>query len=178
VKAVLQFGLRGYQRCISPMLPHACRFVPTCSEYALEAVERYGALRGSWLALARLLRCHPLARAGYDPVPPEKHSSMSNEASPQTDEPCYPSTNKSPARRLRCKQTPATCGTMNPRTPRHSASSNLGAGPTRQPPPLATQRRSRRPALGGRAQSRTPMGIFALSEKLDSFTTTFQVQDF
>jgi uncharacterized protein len=78
VKAVLQFGLRGYQRCISPMLPHACRFVPTCSEYALEAVERYGALRGSWLALARLLRCHPLARAGYDPVPPEKHSSMSS----------------------------------------------------------------------------------------------------
>jgi len=88
--------------------------------------------------------------------------------------------NKSPARRLRCTQTPATCGTMNPRTPRHSASRNPGAGPTRQPPPLATQRRSRHPAFGGRAHShsRTPRGSSALFEKLDSFTTTFQLQDF
>ena len=77
MKAALQFGLRGYKRWISPMLPHACRFVPTCSEYALEAVEHHGALRGSWLALARLLRCHPLARAGYDPVPAERNSSRS-----------------------------------------------------------------------------------------------------
>jgi len=69
MKAVIQFALRGYKRWISPMLPHACRFVPTCSEYAMEAVERYGAWRGSWLAITRLLRCHPLARAGYDPVP-------------------------------------------------------------------------------------------------------------
>lgn len=69
MKAVLQSILRGYKRWISPMLPHACRFVPTCSEYALEAVELHGALRGSWLAVTRLLRCHPLARAGYDPVP-------------------------------------------------------------------------------------------------------------
>jgi putative membrane protein insertion efficiency factor len=53
------------------MLPHACRFVPTCSEYALEAVDLHGPLRGSWLAIARLLRCHPFARAGYDPVPQE-----------------------------------------------------------------------------------------------------------
>jgi hypothetical protein len=88
--------------------------------------------------------------------------------------------NNSPARRLRCRQRPATCGTMNPRTPRHSTSRNPGAGPTRQPPPLATQRRSRRPAFGGRAHShsRTPTGIFAPSRKLDSFTTTFQLQDF
>jgi len=69
MKSLMQGLLRGYKRWISPMLPHACRFVPTCSEYALEAVERHGALRGSWLALTRLLRCHPLARAGYDPVP-------------------------------------------------------------------------------------------------------------
>jgi uncharacterized protein len=75
MKAALQFGLRGYKRWISPMLPHACRFVPTCSEYALEAIELHGALRGSWLALTRLLRCHPLARAGYDPVPSVKNSS-------------------------------------------------------------------------------------------------------
>ena len=71
MKAAIQFVLRGYKRWISPMLPHACRFVPTCSEYAMEAVERHGALHGSGLALARLLRCHPLARAGYDPVPAE-----------------------------------------------------------------------------------------------------------
>ena len=69
MKSLMQWLLRGYKRWISPMLPHACRFVPTCSEYALEAVERHGALRGSWLALARLLRCHPFASAGYDPVP-------------------------------------------------------------------------------------------------------------
>ncbi|MGA9564749.1 MAG: membrane protein insertion efficiency factor YidD [Candidatus Korobacteraceae bacterium] len=77
MKAVMQAGLRGYKRWISPMLPHACRFEPTCSEYALEAVERHGALRGSWLALTRLLRCHPLARAGYDPVPSANNSSKS-----------------------------------------------------------------------------------------------------
>jgi uncharacterized protein len=51
------------------MLPHACRFVPTCSEYAMEAIERHGVFRGSALAAGRLLRCHPFARAGYDPVP-------------------------------------------------------------------------------------------------------------
>lgn len=69
MKQVLQFALRGYQRFISPLLPHSCRFVPTCSEYALEAIERHGAIRGSWLAVARLLRCHPFARSGYDPPP-------------------------------------------------------------------------------------------------------------
>jgi putative membrane protein insertion efficiency factor len=52
------------------MLPHACRFVPTCSQYAIEAVECHGAIRGSVLAAGRLLRCHPFARAGFDPVPP------------------------------------------------------------------------------------------------------------
>lgn len=69
MKLALQFGLRMYKRWLSPMLPHSCRFVPTCSEYAIDAIERHGALRGSWLAVARLLRCHPFARAGYDPVP-------------------------------------------------------------------------------------------------------------
>ena len=61
--------LAGYKRWISPSLPNACRFVPTCSEYAMEAVERHGAFRGSLLAAWRLLRCNPLARSGYDPVP-------------------------------------------------------------------------------------------------------------
>jgi len=69
MKKAIQFLLWGYKRLISPMLPHACRFVPTCSEYGMEAVERHGAMRGSLLAVGRLLRCHPFARAGYDPVP-------------------------------------------------------------------------------------------------------------
>jgi uncharacterized protein len=64
---VLQL-LRGYKWAISPMFPPACRFVPTCSEYALEAVERYGAARGGWMAIMRLFRCHPFAHGGYDPV--------------------------------------------------------------------------------------------------------------
>jgi len=69
MKQAVQFVLRTYKRFVSPMLPRSCRFVPTCSEYAMEAVERHGVLRGTWLAIARLLRCHPFARAGYDPVP-------------------------------------------------------------------------------------------------------------
>ena len=60
--------LRTYKWAISPLFPPACRFVPTCSEYAMEAVERYGALRGGWMAFTRILRCHPFARSGYDPV--------------------------------------------------------------------------------------------------------------
>ncbi|HVP54905.1 MAG TPA: membrane protein insertion efficiency factor YidD [Candidatus Eisenbacteria bacterium] len=77
MRAAISVALRGYKRWISPMLPHACRFVPTCSEYAQEAVERYGVVRGGWLAVWRLLRCHPLARSGYDPVPVESGSSRS-----------------------------------------------------------------------------------------------------
>ncbi len=63
--------LSVYKRWISPALPAACRFVPTCSEYAMEAVERHGALRGSLLAAWRVLRCHPFCRGGHDPVPQE-----------------------------------------------------------------------------------------------------------
>jgi len=70
MRQAVQFVLQCYQRVISPMLPHACRFVPTCSQYAIEAVERHGVVRGGLLATARLLRCHPFARAGFDPVPP------------------------------------------------------------------------------------------------------------
>ena len=61
--------LAVYRRLISPLLGPRCRFVPTCSTYAVEAVQRHGALRGSWLTLKRLLRCHPFAEGGYDPVP-------------------------------------------------------------------------------------------------------------
>jgi putative membrane protein insertion efficiency factor len=74
-KITLQ-ALRGYKWAVSPMLPTACRYVPTCSEYAIEAVERYGALRGSWMALRRVLRCHPLAGSGYDPVPVKEQDSI------------------------------------------------------------------------------------------------------
>ncbi len=61
--------LRFYKRFISPGLPSQCRFVPTCSEYMCEAVERHGAARGLWMGLKRLVRCHPLCDGGYDPVP-------------------------------------------------------------------------------------------------------------
>lgn len=60
--------LTFYQRCISPVLPSACKFYPTCSQYAREAVLLYGTRRGVWMALKRLLRCRPFARGGYDPV--------------------------------------------------------------------------------------------------------------
>lgn len=66
--------LRAYKWVVSPMLLPACRYVPTCSEYALEAVERYGVLRGGFLALKRLSRCHPLGRGGYDPVVQDSRS--------------------------------------------------------------------------------------------------------
>jgi len=61
--------LRFYKRAISPLLGQRCRFYPTCSEYMHEAVERYGALKGFWMGLKRLLRCQPFCRGGYDPVP-------------------------------------------------------------------------------------------------------------
>jgi putative membrane protein insertion efficiency factor len=61
--------LRVYKAVVSPALPPACRFTPTCSQYALEAIERHGALRGSWLALRRLSRCHPFNPGGFDAVP-------------------------------------------------------------------------------------------------------------
>jgi putative membrane protein insertion efficiency factor len=69
---VLVALLTGYRRLISPLLPPSCRFYPSCSTYALEAVQVHGAGRGSWLALRRLSRCHPFHAGGLDPVPPAR----------------------------------------------------------------------------------------------------------
>jgi len=68
VQKLVLFLLSGYKWAISPMFPPACRYVPTCSEYAMDAVAHHGVARGSVMAAWRLLRCHPFARGGYDPV--------------------------------------------------------------------------------------------------------------
>ena len=67
--AIVLWMLRAYKRVLSPLLPPACRYVPTCSEYAAEAVEMHGLLRGGLMAAWRVLRCHPFVKGGYDPVP-------------------------------------------------------------------------------------------------------------
>ncbi len=61
--------IRGYRLVISPLFLPSCRFQPTCSQYALDAVERFGTIRGGWMSLKRILRCHPFHPGGYDPVP-------------------------------------------------------------------------------------------------------------
>lgn len=67
--AILVGALRFYKRFVSPLLPPACRFYPSCSQYAIEAIQTHGSLRGSWLAAKRLGRCQPFSKGGYDPVP-------------------------------------------------------------------------------------------------------------
>lgn len=66
---VLLLPIRFYRVCISPFTPASCRYTPTCSEYAMESIRKHGPLKGSWLALRRLSRCHPWGGEGYDPVP-------------------------------------------------------------------------------------------------------------
>lgn len=72
MKMFLRLIIRCYQLLVAPFLGTQCRFEPSCSRYADEAVRTHGAIKGSWLTLRRLLRCHPLAKAGYDPVPHSK----------------------------------------------------------------------------------------------------------
>lgn len=69
VRRLLILAIKGYKRFISPALPPACRYLPTCSMYALEAIERHGAAKGVWLGAKRVCRCHPWGGSGYDPVP-------------------------------------------------------------------------------------------------------------
>ncbi len=69
MKRILMMLVKFYRKFISPMRQPCCRFMPTCSQYALEALEKYGAVKGSWLAIKRILRCNPLCKGGYDPVP-------------------------------------------------------------------------------------------------------------
>lgn len=74
MKRVLLAMLRFYKRSISPLLPPACKYTPTCSEYAMEAIQKHGVIKGVGLAIWRILRCNPFAKGGYDPVPePKKH---------------------------------------------------------------------------------------------------------
>ena len=69
MRFVLKFLIRGYQLAISPLLGPSCRFYPSCSHYALEAIDTHGALRGTWLTIKRISRCHPFHEGGFDPVP-------------------------------------------------------------------------------------------------------------
>jgi len=68
VRKIIIFFIRIYKRFISPILPNSCRFYPTCSQYAMDAVQKYGALRGAAMAAYRIIRCNPFNRGGYDPV--------------------------------------------------------------------------------------------------------------
>ena len=69
MRGALILAVRGYQLWVSPLLPSACRYYPTCSAYAIEAIEKHGAINGSWMAIRRIARCHPFRPGGYDPVP-------------------------------------------------------------------------------------------------------------
>ncbi|MDA7027333.1 membrane protein insertion efficiency factor YidD [Bacillus sp. CLL-7-23] len=73
MKTLFLLIIRIYQKWISPILPPSCRFYPTCSNYGLEAIQKHGALKGGWLTVKRILKCHPFHPGGIDPVPEKKH---------------------------------------------------------------------------------------------------------
>ena len=80
MRKVIQWLIRGYQRAISPLLGPRCRFYPSCSQYAFEALETHGLFKGLWLALRRIARCHPLNAGGFDPVPSRPDHQHCNKA--------------------------------------------------------------------------------------------------
>jgi len=79
MKRLLLAMIRFYKRIISPHLPDACRFQPTCSQYAMTAIERFGAFRGGWMAFKRIMRCNPFHKGGYDPVPEDMNATIRRE---------------------------------------------------------------------------------------------------
>ncbi|RKN84727.1 membrane protein insertion efficiency factor YidD [Paenibacillus ginsengarvi] len=79
-KSALQLPIRFYRKWISPLKPPTCRFYPSCSAYALEAIEVYGPAKGSWMAVKRLCKCHPFHPGGFDPVPPHPDERTEREA--------------------------------------------------------------------------------------------------
>ena len=82
VARVLVAVIRGYQRFVSPLLGPRCRFAPSCSAYAAQALAEHGALRGSWLCVRRVARCHPFHAGGHDPVPPARSTSATMDEMP------------------------------------------------------------------------------------------------
>ncbi|HAS45420.1 MAG TPA: membrane protein insertion efficiency factor YidD [Microscillaceae bacterium] len=72
LKAIFLFFIRFYQKAISPHFPATCRYQPTCSHYTVEAIQTHGAIKGMWMGLKRISRCHPWGGSGYDPVPPKE----------------------------------------------------------------------------------------------------------
>jgi putative membrane protein insertion efficiency factor len=72
MKTILMIIIRGYQLFLSPVLGSSCRYAPSCSHYTHQAINQYGAIRGTWMGITRILRCHPWSDGGYDPVPERK----------------------------------------------------------------------------------------------------------
>ena len=89
MKKILKFFIKVYRKVISPWLPHCCRFMPTCSEYGLEAIKKFGAIRGLILTIYRVLRCNPFCHGGYDPVP-DKFTFRRQKVMPNEDETSEP----------------------------------------------------------------------------------------
>jgi uncharacterized protein len=87
LRRLVVLPIRFYQRCISPLLPPTCRFSPTCSQYAVEALLGHGILGGGWLALRRIARCHPFHAGGYDPVPPGRHGPRAEALADEAEQP-------------------------------------------------------------------------------------------
>ena len=77
MKKILMLLIKLYQKAISPFIPPSCRFYPTCSHYGLEAIEKHGAIKGTWLAVSRISKCHPFHKGGFDPVPEKKSKHQS-----------------------------------------------------------------------------------------------------